>query len=483
MKITLIFTLSFSCIQFLHSACYGPTMNLYGFNTTTLTYESIPYSSSSNVINTINTTNPFYITLCPRYSHVKMVVGNGTGSYNWSDGTTGGFCIINPNDSISFPYEFFGVCTGIYTLTFKVIPSDLQLTVPPSIALTTCNQGYEINGISSSGGNGQVYYSYNFISGNGNITYTNPMQPIVSEVYSNSQLNVTIQDSKCTVNDTINIISAISDSMYAEVCLLTIDSTNSHNLVTWEKNPNMGVVTYRIHKQSTLTSQYEMIHEQAYSSLSEYVDLSSNASQEVARYKVSALDSCGNESTISPNHTTILLSSNLGASSVNLSWNPYEGFSYPNFEIWRSLNGGISYNLLANVANNTYAYIDNNAPQQAYYQIRISNGTGCITTKNSFNQVKSNIVDQAGNSVGISEINSSDAFSIFPNPTNEMFYVKSNQFQTGNKFELVDNSGRIVLSGILQNDNQSIDVSKLSRGIYNLNVIGSQSKTMKLVKN
>ena len=471
MKITLIFTLFFSCIQFLHSAC-GGTVYYYGFNPNTQAYENLNIGLSTADVSSAGGASDYYVTACAPFTHVKIIM--------FSPNPNGVGIILNIGESYTHTLD----CQGNpYYLTFHVIPSTLQLTVPPSITLLTCNQGYEINGISSSGGNGQVYYSYNFISGNGNITYTNPMQPIVSEVYSNSQLNVTIQDSKCTVNDTIEIISALTDSMYAEVCLLTIDSTNSHNLVTWEKNPNMGVVSYRIHKQSTLTSQYEMIHEQAYSSLSEFVDLSSNASQEVARYKVSALDSCGNESTISPNHTTILLSSNLGSSSVNLSWNPYEGFSYPNFEIWRSLNGGISYNLLANVANNTYAYIDNNAPQQAYYQIRIINGTGCITTKNSFNQVKSNIVDQAGNSIGISEINSSDVFSIFPNPTNDIFYLKSNQFQTGNKFELVDNSGRIVLSGVLQSDNQTIDVSKLSRGIYNLNVIGSHSKIMKLVKN
>ena len=409
MKITLIFTLFFLNVQLVHSGCPG-TVYYYGFNPYTQAYENLYVSQSSANYNSSD--SQFDVIACEPFTHVKIIM--------FSPNPNGVGIILNIGESYTATLD----CQGNpFSLTFHVIPSTLQLTVPPSITLLTCNQGYEINGISSSGAIGQVYYSYNFISGNGNITYTNPMQPIVSEVYSNSQLNVTVQDSKCKVRDTIEIISALTDSMYAEVCLLTIDSTNSHNLVTWEKNPNMGVITYRIHKQSTLTSQYEMIHEQAYSSLSEFVDLSSNASQEVARYKVSALDSCGNESTISPNHTTILLSSNLGASSVNLSWNPYEGFSYPNFEIWRSLNGGISYNLLANVANNTYAYIDNNAPQQAYYQIRISNGTGCITTKNSFNQVKSNIVDQAGNSIGISEINSSDVFSIFPNPTNDIFYL------------------------------------------------------------
>lgn len=459
-------------MQLVHSGCPG-TVYYYGFNPYTQAYENLnPAGSSSDTYNSFDT--EFDVIACASFTHVKIIFNfpnpNGVG------------VIVNFGES----YTWTSNCTGQpFSLTWHVISTpSLQLNVPSSLYFPACgNSGYQINGISTSGGNGQIYYSYNFITGNGNVTGSPNGQPIVSELYSNSQLNVTVHDSFCTVNDTIEIISALTEPMYAEVCLLTIDSTNSHNLVTWEKNPSMGIVSYRIHKQSALTSQYEMIHEQAYTVLSEYVDLSSNPNQEIARYKISALDSCGNESTISPNHTAILLSSNLGASSVNLSWNPYEGFSYPNFEIWRSLNGGVSYNLLANVANNTFAYIDNNAPQQAYYQVRINNGIGCTTTKSSFNQIKSNIVDQAGNSAAIVEVNSGDDFSIFPNPTNDIFFLKSNQSQIGNKFELVDNSGRIVLSGVLQSDNQSIDVAKLSRGIYNLNMLGSHLKTMKLVKN
>ena len=479
MKITLLFTVLLTGIQFAYSGCSEP-ISFYGYNSQTQSYQQLYSNNVTPSYNQVSTSGGnFYINLCPQYDHLRI---NFTNLATLPDGSTCQFAIVNPGDSLNLTIDVCGWGQNPQ-FTFHVSQSTLQLNSPQTISLPACSSGYLINGISASGGSGQYNYSSWFISGNGTIDQTNPSQPIISNVYYNSSFIVEVSDNTCSISDTIEIISALTDSMYAEVCLLTIDSTNSHNLVTWEKNPNMGVVSYRIHKQSTLTSQYEMIHEQAYSSLSEYVDLNSNASQEIARYKISALDSCGNESTISPNHTTILLSSNLGASSVNLSWNPYEGFSYPNFEIWRSLNGGISYNLLANVANNTYAYIDNNAPQQAYYQVRISNVTGCITTKNSFNQVKSNIVDQAGNSIGISEINSSDVFSIFPNPTNEMFYVKSNQFQTGNKFELVDNAGRIVLSGVLQNENQAIDVSKLSRGIYNLNILGTHSKTMKMVKN
>ncbi len=439
------------------------------------------YSSPINIV-VGGTVYDCDLILCPGFSQIEIKFPQFI-SVTWSDGTTNTTKTVDANQTITATFD--AGCT-IYSTTFHVITSDFQLSTPLSVYLSECAENsFEFI---CNGGTGN--YSYNWVS---NQWYevtdtTNVMLTYIYndtlQSYNNPIFTVNVRDGFCFLSNDIQIYpSIVTEAINTQICMVTIDSSNSHNLITWEKNPNMGIVTYRIYKQSTLTSQYELIHEQPYSLLSEFVDLNSNANQEISRYKILAADSCGYESTISPNHTTILLSSNLGTSSVNLSWNPYEGFSYPNFEIWRSLNGGVSYNLLANVANNTYAYIDNNAPQQAYYQIRISNEAGCTTTKNSFNQVKSNIVDQSGNSIGISEINSSDVFSIFPNPTNEMFFVKSNQFQSGNKFELVENSGRIVLSGVLQNDNQSIDVSKLSNGIYNLNIIGDHSKTMKLVKN
>jgi hypothetical protein len=483
MKKNVLFLLIVFSSYFAYSGC-GEPISFWGYNPLTLSYEQVGTGgvSTGGVVSggdSSLSSGHCYFTLCPKYNHLRI---NFTSLATLPDGSTGYFAIVNPGDSLNVTIDVCGWGQNP-SFTFHVSESTLQLTVPQTLTLPACSNGYTINGISASGGSGQYNYSSWFINGNGTIEQWGSSQPIISNVYNISSLLVQANDNTCSVSDTINIIPGITDSMYADICMLTIDSSNSHNLVTWEKNPNMGIVKYKIHKQSTLTSLYEMIHEQSFSSLSEFIDTSSNPNQEIARYKILAVDSCGYESIISANHTTVLLSSNLGANSVNLSWNPYEGFSYSNFEIWRSINGGISYNLLATVANNTYAYIDNNAPQQAYYQVRISNGSGCTTSKSSYNQVKSNIVDQAGNSVGFSEIAKNNIFSLFPNPTNDFFYIKSNQNQVGNTFEIVDNFGRIVLQGKITSDNMLYDANKLSSGIYNIKVQGEKTTTVKLVKN
>lgn len=475
-KNVLIIFLVFSS-YFAHSGCSDPTIvSILGYNTVSQQYEQL--SSNSYYTSYVGGIN-YYFNLCPQYEHLKLIFD---GLATWPNGNTGNSAIISHGDSLFL--SIIDPCGyGPFSYSFRVSQSTLQLNVPETIILPACSNGYSINGISASGGSGQYNYSSWFSIGNGTIEQWDSSQPIISNVYNISSLLVQANDNTCSVSDTINIIPGITDSMYAEICMLTIDSSNSYNLVTWEKNPNMGIVTYKIYKQSTITSLYDMIHEKPFSSLSEFIDTSSNPNQEIARYKILAVDSCGYESVISANHTTILLSSNLGTNSVNLSWNPYEGFGYPNFEIWRSLNGGNSYNLLATVANNTYAYIDFNAPPQAYYQIRITKSSNCSTTKKIYNQVRSNIVDKSGNGVGLSEVKKEIGWVISPNPTNDYFNLKSNQNQVGNTFEIVDNFGRVVLSGIINSDNMLIDASKLSNGIYSIAIQGDKPFITKLVKN
>jgi hypothetical protein len=474
MKITLFFTLFFLNVQLVHSAC-PVTISYRGYDPINQNY-----SPPINIV-VGGSVYDCDLILCPGFSQIEIKFPQVM-SVTWSDGTTNTTKTVDANQTIT---ATFNAGCNIYSTTFHVIPSDFQLSTPLSVYLSACAENsFEFI---CTGGTGN--YLYNYIS---NMWYgfpdtTNVMLTYISndtlQSYNNPIFTVNVRDGSCFLSNDIQIYpSIVTEAINTQICMVTIDSSNSHNLITWEKNPNMGIVTYRIYKQSTLTSQYELIHEQPYASLSEFVDLNSNANQEISRYKILAADSCGYESTISPNHTTILLSSNLGASSVNLSWNPYEGFTYPNFEIWRSLNGGVSYNLLASVANNTYAYIDNNAPQQAYYQVRINNEAGCFSSKSQYNNVVSNTVDQSGNSLSLSEYSSNLPLTAYPNPTNDFFNLKSNKNLIGSKYEILDNLGRVILSSLISEENLTIDLENASSGIYNLVIYGENVESIKLIK-
>jgi uncharacterized protein (TIGR02145 family) len=87
------------------------------------------------------------------------------------------------------------------------------------------------------------------------------------------------------------------------------------------------------------------------------------------------------------------------------------------------------------------------------------------------------------NNVGLEENSDDNLVILYPNPTNDFFNLKSNKNLIGSKYEILDNLGRIVLTGVLLNENQIVDMTELSRGIYNLQVMGASSKTLNFVKN
>jgi len=273
-----------------------------------------------------------------------------------------------------------------------------------------------------------------------------------------------IVDSVCTtISNTIHSVDTILPSL--PICMVT--TTNNHNLVVWENINNTFANKYRIYKQSKLNSNYELVHEQSKKENSTWLD--TNSSNQIERYKLSILDACGRETELSENHTTILLSSNLGSNStVNLAWNPYEGFSYKNFEIWRSTDG-ITFNLLSTVANNTYAYIDNNPPATGYYQIRIVNPTTCSPSVRNISSVISNTVDKNGKIINVAsfedKLTKIVSFRIFPNPNQGVFNIENVQPNT--IFSLFDLNGRKVHEQISTNTSLEVTLGQhINKGIY-----------------
>lgn len=78
-----------------------------------------------------------------------------------------------------------------------------------------------------------------------------------------------------------------------------------------------------------------------------------------------------------------------------------------------------------------------------------------------------------------------EAFSVYPNPTNSTFTIKSSNGTEITKIELFDAAGKLVLSKEnLHSNLQTLDVATLSKGVYIVNVFGVDGSNFvsKLVK-
>ncbi|HRE78129.1 MAG TPA: T9SS type A sorting domain-containing protein [Flavobacterium sp.] len=74
-------------------------------------------------------------------------------------------------------------------------------------------------------------------------------------------------------------------------------------------------------------------------------------------------------------------------------------------------------------------------------------------------------------------------FILYPNPTKDIFTIMSNSLSAENKYEIHTVMGRKVKSGTITSDEQIIDISSLSNGVYLIKIIGNNtSKIRRLIK-
>lgn len=79
----------------------------------------------------------------------------------------------------------------------------------------------------------------------------------------------------------------------------------------------------------------------------------------------------------------------------------------------------------------------------------------------------------------------SDIVQLFPNPTNEYVILKMSTLHPESKYTLHDASGKLVMEGNIHSEETQLNVSSLSKGMYQLHLITSTTtiSTIKIVKN
>jgi hypothetical protein len=324
-----------------------------------------------------------------------------------------------------------------------------------------CTNNTGVDNISSCG-------SYIWIDGN---TYTSN-----NNTASYTLTNVGGCDSIVTLNLVI-----LPEPDIQEVCIVGVDSITNLNRIVWEKGLSLAIDSFYIYRETSISNQYELVGAQPYDSLSVWIDPNSNPTVQAYRYKITALDSCGNESLPSNFHKTIHLTINQGVgNSWNLIWSDYEGINFGSYNIYRGTDP-TNISLLTTIQSNLNSYTDLTPPTgPVYYQIEVVNPNNCDPTKiMGYDVSRSNIVTNQNNGI---ETKFFKNIIIYPNPTNSEITVEIDQSLIGLNYSLVDNLGRVVINGQFHSQKEKIVFNELSKGVYFLSIIES-SLTYKIVKN
>ncbi|MBU1720748.1 MAG: T9SS type A sorting domain-containing protein, partial [Bacteroidetes bacterium] len=279
---------------------------------------------------------------------------------------------------------------------------------------------------------------------------------------------------------TIHVKDVFNDQ---QICLVTVDTVTWKNKILWEKTDGYGSASFNIYKE-VATNIYNWLGSVSYDSASYFIDYSGNPELHGDKYKISVVDSCGNESEMSYFHRTMNLTISAFGSTMGLNWENYEeesgSFVPSNYFIFKGASPE-SMTLLDSLSGSFSSYNDNNVFGTYYYMIGVQKTPPCAVSDKgmlgiSFSNKKRNV------SEGIDESEFSGLISIIPNPFDENTIVKFPN-PTGEKYKLVlsDLAGRKVREEFVSGSTVLIERKDLKSGFYNLQISGSSVFNRKVI--
>lgn len=410
-------------------------------------------------------------------AHISASGGTGSYTYVWSNGGS---------DSVEN-----NLAAGFYTVEvrdqnscFDTIWIAISEDNGPNVVLDSIIQPTCINPAGSIyitvNGSGSPY-TYNWSNG----SQVEDLINVGAGTY-----NLTVANSQgCLGNMTAQLNGDVNFG--DGICLVTVDSATGSNLIAWEKNYFAGISHYNIYRESSAAGVYQQIGTVPFNQSGEFVDSVALPLFRSWRYKISSVDSCGVESSLSPEHKTMHLTQSLGLvpNSINLSWDDYQGFNYATYYIYRNTwaNG---WEIIDSIPSNLNSYTDViptliNDPG-LFYVVVIRKPFGCDTDKKgkTLGRSRSNNSTpdppSAPQGIDLAE-QSSGEINFYPVPARAFVNYRQNDGSVFSRVSIQNLKGVTLLSTKISREGK-IDLGNLARGIYVITAEGSSgSQVQKLV--
>lgn len=415
-----------------------------------------------------------------------------------ANGNSGPFTYVWNNGTVNA--ELFNVPMGIYTVnvidqngcfvTESVALSESNTVPGPgfggpailtsSISPLNCNgPGATIN-IEVVQSSGNLSYSWNTGAATQDLT-----------VSAEGEYNVMVTD--LTTGCKAIAIFHIDHSAPAgqPICMVSVDSMYSFNRVVWEKPVTTEISHYNIYRESSQNGLYYLIGTVPYDSLSQFNDYVANPMITAWRYRLSAVDYCGEESEWSEVHKTIHLTQNLGLTgTINLLWDHYDGFEYTTYEVIR-YTSSTGWQSIATVSSANTSYTDPTPPSDPslFYVIETNPLDVCVATRAiNNNTTRSNRTQNpVAPPMSVNEvIGSIEGIAVYPNPNNGQFTFEADFIaQDDANVAIYSMEGKLVsefsFSAVSGRYNRSIDLGDVPAGIYFLRLYNESSSFVKKI--
>ncbi len=281
----------------------------------------------------------------------------------------------------------------------------------------------------------------------------------------------------CGSGDSSFLNFAVESVTPVDICMVTVNGPSSYNHVMWDKPTVTDIDSFRVYREIT-SNNYVVVGTVDYDSLSLFVDSIyvpiANPNSTFQRYKIAAIDTCGNESVLSTHHRTLFMQASVGTSGeANLSWSLYEGQSVDYYRIIRDSTLSGNWEVIDSVPGTNWVYTDWSPPTtvtQCRYRIQTVWQASCNPTRTIITS-ESNLEDLIVN--GIHDNNATFPVQLFPNPTSSTITVVTPASSDGVTYEVMDAAGRVVMTKMANSSANGqqvtvLDLSGLADGAYTI---------------
>lgn len=322
---------------------------------------------------------------------------------------------------------------------------------------------------------GASYYVWTLPEGWEGTSTTNSISVTANKRRGN--ISVTAVSETCGASEASTLELRNSTAPNVEICLVTVDSASTHNMVVWEKPVTLTIDSFLIFRMFP-DSMYYQVGAVHYDSLSIFHDYDQNADPNISahRYKLATLDTGGVMSTLSDYHATMHLTVT-NAGDMLWTWYQIENTSNPVsfFNCYRDDQGNGNFQSISTLAGTVQTWVDSDISlyPNARYVIDVDWNISCTATRENVNTTRSNL-DQRINLIGIEE-NLANEVEIYPNPTNGPFYLKLNTKIQASEYILWSGLGALSYKAALpQNTGDqyvTVDLPSVTPGLYFVEVI------------
>jgi hypothetical protein len=179
---------------------------------------------------------------------------------------------------------------------------------------------------------------------------------------------------------------------------------------------------------------------------------------------------------LQPTNLTVIENGN----SNQLNWTA--GGTEIGYNIYRRYADSVDFVKLNSTLITATTFTDNSLPVAGtvYYYVKAVEMK--VTPSGSYENESIAIKTQAESTVGSMEENLVE-IKLYPNPAHNFIQIEMDESLIGTNYQLIDASGKVIISGTMNSVNYTIDISNLSKGNYS--VISTEAKfgLVRFVKN